>query len=99
MSFISNIILRTLLLCTTPKPNDKFCMGVKGIERLEGITVFTEVASQLAGNLHLIYFSLHSFKVNKLIENVTVKNYWKESLLSILCFVIHEKGSSKKGLI
>ena len=28
-------------------------MGVKGIERLECITVFTEVASHLSGNLHL----------------------------------------------
>ena len=29
-------------------------MGVKGIERLECITVFTEVASHLSGKLHLI---------------------------------------------
>ncbi|XP_068737681.1 uncharacterized protein [Montipora capricornis] len=29
-------------------------MGVKGIECLECITVFTEVASHLSGNLHLI---------------------------------------------
>ena len=29
-------------------------MGVKGIELLECITVFTEVASHLSGNLHLI---------------------------------------------
>ena len=58
MSFISNIILRTLLLCTTPKPNGKFCMGVKGIESLESITAFTEVASQLSGNLHLICTTL-----------------------------------------
>ena len=28
-------------------------MGVKGIERLECITVFSEVASYLSGNLHL----------------------------------------------
>ena len=27
-------------------------MGVKGIERLECITVFSEVASYLSGNLH-----------------------------------------------
>ena len=29
-------------------------MGVKGIERLKCITVFSEVASYLSGNLHLI---------------------------------------------
>ena len=29
-------------------------MGVKGIEHLEFITVFTEVASHLSGNLHFI---------------------------------------------
>ena len=29
-------------------------MGVKGIERLECITVFSEVASYLSSNLHLI---------------------------------------------
>ena len=76
-------------------------MGVKGIERFECITVFTEVASQLSVNLHLFctQSTLHSFQVQKIIENVTVKNYWKESLLSILCFVIHGKGSSQKGLI
>ena len=55
MSFISNIILRTLLLCTTPKPKGKFCMGVKGIERLEGITLFTEVALE---RKLVVYFAL-----------------------------------------
>ena len=30
---------------------------------------------------------------------MTAKNYLKESLLSILCFIIQGKGSSEKGLI
>ena len=42
------------LICTTLKPSGKFCMGViEGIERIECITAFTEVASQLSDNLHL----------------------------------------------
>ena len=46
VSSVSNIILQTVLLCTTPKPNGKFCMGVKGMERLDCIVVLTKVASQ-----------------------------------------------------
>ena len=48
-----------------------------------------------------IYFVLNSAEssVKKIIGNVTVKNYLKESLLSILCFIILGKGSSEKGLI
>ena len=74
-------------------------MGVKGIERLECITVFTK--SHLSLLLSYIYFVLNSvqFSGKKKIENVTVRNYWKESLLSILCFTIHGKGSSENGLI
>ena len=54
MSFVSNVIwLLTVVLCTKLKSNGKFCTGLKGIERLECITMFTEVASQLSGNLHL----------------------------------------------
>ena len=34
----------------------------------------------------------------KKIGNVTAKNYLKESLSSILCFIIQGKGSSGKGL-
>ena len=30
----------------------------------------------------------------KIVENVTAKNYLKESLSSILCFIIQGKGSS-----
>ena len=54
VSFVSNVIwLLTVVLCTKLKSNGKFCTGLKGIERLECITMFTEVASQLSGNLHL----------------------------------------------
>ena len=44
-------------------------MGLKGIERLECITLFTEVASQLSGNLHL--FVLNSE------QSSGKKNNWK----------------------
>ena len=53
MSIVSNVVWLTLVLYTRLKPNGKFRMGLKGIERLECITLFTEVASQLSGNLHL----------------------------------------------
>ena len=33
----------------------------------------------------------------KKIGNVTVKNYLKESLLSLLCFIIYGQGSFEKG--
>ena len=38
-------------------------MGVKGIERLECFTVFTEVASHLSGNLHLFCNQAVQFSV------------------------------------
>ena len=37
--------------------------------------------------------------VKKIIGNETAKNSLKESLSSILCFIIQGKGSSAKGLI
>ena len=37
-------------------------------------------------------------QVKKIIENVTANNYLKESLSSIMCFIIQGKGSSWKGL-
>ena len=40
--------------------------------------------------------SLHSLQVKNKTGNVTAKNYLKESLLSILCFIIQGKGSSWK---
>ena len=85
MSFVSN----NLVLCTTLKSNGKFCMGLtntEGMERLEYITVFTEVASKLSGNLYL--FCTQPCKGKKKIGNVTLKNYLNESLLSLLCFII-----------
>ena len=63
----SNVIWLTVVLCTSLKPNGKFCMGLKGIERLECITVFAEVASQLSGNLHLICTQLCAlFRLKKM---------------------------------
>ena len=53
MSFVSNVVWLTVVLYTRLKPNCKFRMGLKGIERLECITLLNEVASQLSGNLHL----------------------------------------------
>ena len=48
-----------------------------------------------------IYFVLNSAQSSgkKISGNVTLKNYLKESLLSILCFIIYGRGSSEKGLI
>ena len=96
MSFVSNVVWLTVVLYTRLKPNGKFRMVLKGIERLECITLFTEVASQLSGNLH--YYVLNSAQSSgkKIIGNVTAKNYLKESLSSILCFIIQGKGSSWK---
>ena len=53
MRFVSNVVCRTVVLYKRLKPNGKFRMGLKGIERLECITLFSEVASQLSGNLQL----------------------------------------------
>ena len=70
--------------------------NIEGIERLECMTVFTEVASKLSGNLHLFCTQLCKGKDN---GNVTVKNYLNESLLSLLCFIIYGQGSFEKGLM
>ena len=69
----------------------------EGIERLECITVFTEVASKLSGNLHI--FCIQLCKGKKKNGNVTVKNYLNETLLSLLCFSIYDQGSFAKGLM
>ena len=68
--------------------------NIEGIERLECIIVFTEVASKLSGNLHLLCTQLCKLK-----GNVTVKNYLNESLLSLLRFIIYGQGSFEKGLM
>ena len=74
--------------------------NIEGIECLECITVFTEVASKLSGNLQffILYSTLHSLKGEKN-GNVTVTNYLKERLLPLLCFIIYGQGSSEKGLM
>ena len=67
MSFVSNVAWLTVVLYTRLKPNGKFRMGLKGIERLECITLFTEVAAQLSGNLRLVLYStLYSLQVKEL---------------------------------
>ena len=99
MRFVSNFIWLSLMLCTTLKPNSKFCMGltnIEGIERLECICVYLS-RSKLSGNLHYFVFNSAQSSGKKKNGNVTVKNCFKESLLSILCFIIHRKGSSEKG--
>ena len=46
-----------------------------------------------------LYSTLHSLQLTKKNGNVTAKNYLKESLSFILCFIIQENGSSGNGLI
>ena len=46
-----------------------------------------------------LHSTLHSLQVKKIIGKVTAKNYLKESLWAILCFITQGKGSSGKGLI
>ena len=74
-------------------------MGVKGIDRLECITCLLK--SHLSCLAIYNYFVLNSAqssgKKKKKIGNMTMKNYLKESLLSLLCFIIHGQGSSEKG--
>ena len=87
-----------MVLYKTLKSNGNFFMdltNIKGIERLECITVMKSHLSCLA---IYIYFVLNSAKVKKS-ENVTVKNYLNESLLSLLFFIIYGQGSFKKGLM
>ena len=71
--------------------------NTEGIERLECITVFTEVASKLSGKLHSFYDSTQQRQ--KKIGNVTVKNYLNESLLFLLSCIIYRQGSFEKGLM
>ena len=89
-----------MVLYTTLKSNGNFFMdltNIEGIERLECITVFTEVASKFSGNLHL--FCTQLCKGKKKNGNVTVKNYLNESLLCLLRFIIYGQGSFDKGLM
>ena len=82
VSCISNI-LPSVLLCRSLKPNGKYS-GKMGSTKTE--------------NESLSGFVINSAKSSskKIIGNVTAKNYLKESLSSILCFIIQGKGSSWK---
>ena len=52
----------------------------------------------LSGYLYFILSStLHSLQVKKIIENITVKNYMKESLLSILLSILFKERFFRKG--
>ena len=53
----------------------------------------TETKWKFSGNLWV-----QQSQVKKIIGNVTVKNYLKESLSTILCIIIQGKGSSGRGL-
>ena len=69
--------------------------NIEGIERLECITVFTEVASKLSGKS---FYDSTQQRLER-IGNVTVKNYLNERLLSLFCFIIYGQGSLEKGLM
>ena len=80
------------------KPNGKFCRGVKGIDRLECITCLLKShLSCLAIYNYFVLNSAQSSGKKKNFGNMTMKNYLKESLLSLLCFIIHGQGSSENG--
>ena len=90
-----------MVLYTTLKSNGNSFMdltNIQGIERLECITVFTEVASKMSGKLHSFCTKLCKGK-NKIGNVITVKNYLNERLLSLLSFIIYGQGSFEKGLM
>ena len=100
MRFVSNVIWLTLMLCTTLKPNGKFCVGltnIEGIECLKCICVYWS-RSQLSGNLH--YFVLISAQSSD-------KKKWKyncEELFKrklVVYFVLHysRKRFFRKGVL
>ena len=68
-----------------------------------GSTKTEKESSTLSGSVisFVWLFVLNSAQSSgkKIIGNVTAKNYLKESLPSILCFIVQGKGSSGKGLI
>ena len=87
------------MLCTTLKSNGKFCMGltnIEGIERLECITVFTEVASQLSGNLHLFFTELCSLQVKKNLKCDSEEFF--ERKLDVSFAVLYLRSRSFRGL-
>ena len=63
-----------------------------------GSTKTEKESNTLSGSVISVVCCLHSLEVKKIIiGNVTAKNYLKESLSSIFCFIIQGKGSSWKG--
>ena len=72
-------------------------MGLTNIEAFNA-SVCTEVAVSCLA-ISVLYFVLNSAQSSgkKKKGNVTVKNYLKESLLSLLCFIIHGKVFFRKG--
>ena len=85
VSCISNM-LPSVLLCRTPKPNGKLFMGSTKTERIEHLTW---ICDQLC-----TVFS------EKIIGNVTAKNYLKESLCRLFCAsLFKEKVLHGNGLI
>ena len=73
-----------LVLYTTLTSNGNFFMdltNIEGIERLECITVFTEVASKLSSNLHL--FCTQPWKVKKKLE----MGQWRITWMKACCLL------------
>ena len=62
-----------------------------------GFNKDVDLWSLLSGYLYLFVLNSAQSSGKKIIENVTAKNYLKESLSSILCFIIQGKGFSWKG--
>ena len=96
MSFVSNVVWRTVVLYTRLKPNGKFRVGLKGIQHLDCVTLFMKSHLSCLAICIYLYSTLNSFQIKKIIGNVTAKNYLTESLSSIVCFVIQGNGSSWK---
>ena len=68
--------------------------NIEGIERLECITVFTEVASKLSGKLH--YFVLNSAKVKKKLEMWQWKIIWMKACCLFCALLLTVKVLSKR---
>ena len=64
-------------------------MGLTNSEK-ESKTLNASVFTVVWLFIFILCSTLHSLQVKKIIGNVTVKNHLKESLLSILSFIIQE---------
>ena len=62
-----------------------------------GSTKTEKESNTLSGSGISVATPLRSLQVKKIIGNVTAKNYVKDGLLFIFCFIIQGKGSSWKG--